>query len=115
MPQLMTRAPPKPRARPRAVEHLIQPRRRQRQPAPRALQNNETRLRHRLGGTLELEILAQRREEPAGDRHDPLTAALPTRDVHTSLADAHVAQPQAEHLAAAQPPSSIASTTARSR
>ena len=111
----MTRAPRQSGARPRAVEHLIQPGRRERQPAPRAFQHHEARLGRRLGGALELEILAQRGEEPAGDRHDPLPPALPS--VMCTRRSPTLTSPSRRPSTSQRrnPPNSIANTIARSR
>ena len=100
----------KPGTPPRPVDHLIQPGGRQRHPAPRALQHHEARIGHHLGRALGLQVLAERLEEPARDRHDPLPAALPRRDEQPPLARVDVPQAAtpAPRSAAAPPAASPA-------
>ncbi len=50
-----------------------------------------------------VQVVAERDEERVRDRHHPLMAALAFGDEQRPIRDAHIAQAQAEDLAAAQP------------
>ncbi len=103
MPEHVTRQARKPGALPGAVDHLIQAGCGQRHPAARVLQDHEARVGQHLRWALRLQVLAQRLEEPAGDRHDPLPAALAREHEQSPLAGINVLKPQSQHLAAPQP------------
>ena len=72
-------------------------------PAPRSLQHDEHPIRRRVLRALVVEVAADGGEEPVRHRHQPLMAALAVGDEHPPLPDPHIAEPQPEHLAAAQP------------
>src|SRR5215211_6155158 len=103
VPQLMAGQPLQTGSPPRPVQHLIEARRRQRPTAPSALQHHEARLRRRVRRPLDLEILADRLKEPPRHRHDPLAAPHAVGDEQAPLPGVDIAEPQPQHLAAAQP------------
>src|ERR671918_329943 len=68
-----------------------------------SLQDDKDPVRCRLGGAFGVQIAGDTGEEPGRDRHQPLMAALAIGDEHPPLDRAQILQPQAKHLAAAQP------------
>jgi hypothetical protein len=76
MPQLMAGRVVQPGPAAGTGQDLIQPLRRQRQPAPRPLQHHEHPVRARRPGPLVMQVAAQRVEKPVRHRHDPVMAAL---------------------------------------
>ena len=84
-------------------EHLVETLRRQRVAAGGSLQRHEHPVRRRGRRALAVDVAGDRREERLRHRHQPLTAALALRDGHPPLAQPEILEPQAEHLATAQP------------
>lgn len=85
-----------------AAHDLIQPGSRQRLTTARTLEDHEERVGDCSGRSFRAQVGSQGGEEPAGDRHDPLVAALAAGDEEPLVSQVHVLQPQSEHLAATQ-------------
>src|SRR5216683_3154179 len=54
-------------------------------PPARTFQHNEHPVRRRAVRTFNLQVISYRTEEPVGDRHDPLVAALALGDEQETL------------------------------
>jgi len=103
VPQLVTGRVLQPGPAAGAGQDLIQPFRRQRQAAPRPLQHYEHPVRAGRPGPLVMQVTAERVEEPVRRGDHPVMAALALHHGQPPVSDLHVAEPQPQHLAAAQP------------
>jgi hypothetical protein len=103
VPQLMAGRVFQPGPAAGAGQDLIQALRRQGQSAPRSLEDHEYPVRGRCRGTLVVQVVTQRPQEPAGDGDDALVTALALGDEQAPVPDAHIGHPQAQDLAAPQP------------
>ena len=86
-----------------AVQDLIQPLRRQRQPAPRPLQHHKHPVRAGLTGPLVMQVGAEGVEEPVRGRDHPVVAALALHHGQPPVSDLHVGEPQPQHLTPPEP------------